>query len=66
MTFWISFDVGNAAFDEDSGYVEYARILREVADKMENNEKPPFNRSFFFVLFDINGNRVGTVRFYAT
>ena len=42
----------NAAFDEDPN-AETARILRKIADKIENGEEP-------VSILDINGNRVGT------
>ena len=59
MTFTMNVKTSNAAFtDEDSGAFnpgpELARILRDVADRMEGG----------YVLsgsvFDINGNKVGS------
>ena len=52
--FKVQIDTGNAAFDEDNGgaAAETARILREIADRLENGrtEGPAF---------DLNGNTVG-------
>lgn len=42
----------NAAF-EDAPASEIARILRDLADRIERNPEP------YTVLRDINGNRVG-------
>ena len=50
--FKIEFETGNAAFDEE-GY-EIARILREVADKIEAGR-------YVESVVDLNGNRIGRV-----
>lgn len=57
MKFKVSFDMDNAAFEPDARTGEIARILRELADKMEL-------RSFVTKreagsIRDINGNTVG-------
>lgn len=53
MMFKLSIECDNAAFD-DNIPAEIARILRELADKMEFRDNvPPWP------LHDINGNRVG-------
>lgn len=51
----ITIETGNSAFD-DGPMTETARILREVADRMEGDGILG-NRN----LFDHNGNRVGQV-----
>lgn len=48
----INFDTGNAAFDGGNGPGEAARILRNVAYRIEQGETDG-------VMRDINGNRVG-------
>jgi hypothetical protein len=45
----------NAAFEEEPGY-EVSRILRELADKIEQR-----GLEDGMILRDVNGNRVGTV-----
>lgn len=50
----IAFEIGNDAFDDGySGRIESARILREIADTLENGS-PAFGG-----VYDANGNRVG-------
>ena len=51
----IKMKTGNAAFEDDNRNYEAARLLREVADKLENG----WDRG---VLMDINGNKVGDWR----
>ena len=53
-TFKLNIKTGNAAFAEEEGgpYLELARLLREVADRVENNED-------YGSIMDINGNSVG-------
>lgn len=53
MKAMLEIDMGNAAFEDDPG--ELARILREVADKVENG----VIEGDEFVLRDLNGNHVG-------
>jgi hypothetical protein len=51
---FIMIKTGNAAFDEDYPGREVARILRKLADRVENEEYPS-------KLMDSNGNAVGKV-----
>jgi hypothetical protein len=52
--FKVLIEMGNDAFDQDDGRPELARILRELADRVENGKEC---RETF--LRDINGNIVG-------
>ena len=52
MKFKLEIDCSNAAFEEEPEY-EVARILRELADKLEADG------SLAHPVFDFNGNRVG-------
>jgi len=47
----LSFDTGNAAFAE-SGPYEAARILRDIAARIENGKRSG-------KVFDLNGNSIG-------
>lgn len=49
----IQFNTGNAAFEEPYDTIEIARILRDIADKIENGRTEG-------KCIDINGNGVGT------
>lgn len=51
--FKIEIDTGNAAFEDEGKGYEIARILRDIADKVENGAESGIAR-------DINGNKVGT------
>ena len=51
----ITIDTSNAAFDDNQGAHEIARILRELADSYDANGLQ------FHKLYDINGNPVGYV-----
>ncbi len=51
---WVSTD--NAAFDDGNKAGELARILRDIADKLESSSDVP---AFFQTVRDINGNDVG-------
>lgn len=51
----ISIETVNAAFDENEGN-ELARILKEIAEKLENGSQPELIR-------DINGNKVGKIEY---
>ena len=54
--FRVIIETKNAAFTEyDNTYEEISRILRAIADKMENEIDIPY------VLHDINGNTVGRI-----
>lgn len=57
MKFVLNIDCGNAAFDPDP-VPEVARILREVADRLESGAFPRNSVN----VRDINGNTVGTFR----
>lgn len=49
----LKFKTGNAAFDIDGSPVtEAARILREIADRIESGRLDGY-------VFDINGNMIG-------
>ena len=52
----IELSCGNAAFCDDGGLIEVARILRNLADGLEGGFLPG-------VLIDKNGNRVGEVEY---
>lgn len=54
----IRFDTENAAFDDGNRECEVARILRELADKIENGGAT----GMFQNVFDANGNVVGTFK----
>jgi hypothetical protein len=51
----IKIETVNAAFEGAEGY-EVARILRDLADKIEDNNQPSKVR-------DINGNTVGAIEY---
>lgn len=53
MQFTVTIDTDNAAFDGDDCGAELARILREIAQKVEDGADEGN-------AFDINGNRVGS------
>jgi len=55
--FTIKMDTGNAAFDPDPQY-EVARILREIADRLERDGA----NGLYQTIHDINGNDVGRWR----
>ena len=55
MNYTIRINANNSAFEEPS-QTEVARILRSIADKIE--EHPPVV-GFDQPIFDINGNKVG-------
>ena len=50
----INIRTDNAAFEEDEGATECARILRDIASKLERGVWMDSNR-----LIDFNGNTVG-------
>jgi len=54
MTFKITIKTDNAAFEDNGMATEMGRILRDLADKIEQGELPPLK------LRDSNGNAVGT------
>ena len=49
----LGMQLDNAAFEDDPGY-EVSRILRELADKIEQR-----GLEDGMILWDVNGNRVG-------
>jgi hypothetical protein len=55
----ISLNTDNDAFYDDEN-LEVARILRNLADKIENN---PVSGIGGFILRDINGNSVGDIEY---
>ena len=52
--FSLSFDTGNAAFDDGNRKAEAARILRDIADKMESGRQIGGGP-----VYDLNGNKIG-------
>lgn len=54
---------GNAAFAGDDCGAELARILRKLADRIEGQSADSLANDPGVNLFDINGNKVGTVDF---
>lgn len=54
-TFTVKFDTDNAAFEGASRDYEIARILRAIADKVEDKGCS----GFFETIRDVNGNDVG-------
>lgn len=54
MTFKITFDTGNAAFTDGNGPHETARILRNIAARVE------YAGEHIGQVHDINGNRIGS------
>jgi hypothetical protein len=51
----ITIKTGNAAFEDGEGY-EVARILRELAERIEDQ---PNLHNTYIPLMDYNGNKVG-------
>ena len=58
MRFTLEMACDNAAFIDAGASVEAARILRDLADKLERDGDQRDR-----VLLDINGNRIGVARF---
>lgn len=56
MIFRVYFDTNNAAFEPSNG-AEIARILRDIADKIETHDVRPDDCG---PIRDANGNRVGS------
>lgn len=52
----IKVDTGNSAFDGDGLQDETARILRDIADKIETEGAVQYT---YRTIFDLNGNDVG-------
>ncbi len=57
MKLTITIQMDNAAFTDNSG-AEVARILREFADRSEDETDSSWDNTYS--LRDINGNKVGT------
>lgn len=55
MTFRMTFDMDNAAFEDDAAPFEVARILRQTADRIEREGVP----THYQTIRDANGNDVG-------
>lgn len=53
MAFHLNLSTDNAAFEEDQGRPEIARILRELANRLEQGSEETGK------LYDANGNAVG-------
>jgi hypothetical protein len=53
--FELKFDTDNAAFDADNGNYEIARILRDIA----NNVEEGISHNVQYSVRDINGNKIG-------
>lgn len=58
MKIKIQIDTSNAAFADDNGGAEAARILRDLAERLEGSGT--LARSDTKQLHDTNGNKVGT------
>ena len=50
----------NDAFQDGNQGAELARILRKLADKLDDSDQP--KRGEEWIIFDVNGNKCGTVR----
>jgi hypothetical protein len=58
MTLTITIEMDNAAFEEEGSGNEVGRILRCVAGRLTDDD---VTEDTGFNLFDINGNKVGSV-----
>lgn len=59
--FKLQFTTDNAAFEDSRGY-EIVRILRRLADRIEQNIGYANSEEFDgIVIMDANGNRIGSV-----
>jgi len=58
MRFKLIITTDNAAFADDNAHIEVARILRELANRLVNED----GLSESYPLRDINGNTVGTAK----
>lgn len=61
MKVQIEVKMDNAAFNDSGKGYELARILRKLADNVQDGYA--FNENDDTNLLDINGNKVGTVKF---
>ena len=57
INFKVIMNLDNAAFQDRNTEMETARILREIADKIENGDDS-------LKIYDINGNSIGSWGFY--
>lgn len=55
--FTLTFETGNAAFDDDAFHPEIAAVLRRLADRIES--LPNLGTAGEMVLRDSNGNSIG-------
>lgn len=55
---FISFEIENASFDDVGLFTETARILRNLANRLEDGI-PAVTK-----IYDSNGNRIGQAEFY--
>jgi hypothetical protein len=60
--FQMRFDTENSAFEEAGRESETARILREIADRIERGE----STGLFQNVKDVNGNVIGTFKLSET
>lgn len=58
MPFTVNIHTENDAFEGDPS-PELARILRKIADDVENYQAKGMNYALFQTILDINGNDVG-------
>lgn len=54
----IEFETDNAAFEDENLCLEIARILGDLARRIESYDHPGDMN-----VYDVNGNKVGTVRY---
>ena len=54
-SFELKFKTDNAAFDDGNGHIEIARILHQLANRIEDGDRDDMQIS----IFDSNGNSVG-------
>ena len=59
MKFKIAFDTDNAAFEDDNGPHEIARVLRRIADDFEAGRNGKLPDGIPASIRDINGNCIG-------
>jgi len=59
MSFRLEINTGNAAFDDEDLAPEVARILSELATKLDDGM---YSMNADVPLYDVNGNRVGSWR----
>jgi hypothetical protein len=62
-TFMLSIEVDNDAFQDGNRWYEVARILREVADRLEAGERDNDSQKRV-PLRDVNGNECGGIQYW--